>query len=385
MNIRSIMKKAGIAAMVAAAVIGAAGCGGAPARSSVSSNAPGAAKIGFVAALSGGAAAYGKSQQEGIEMAVNEINQSGDFKIDLYAEDSKGNPADAMSVIQKLMNDKVSVVIGPMLSSEFKAVGPILQQNKIPTLAISLTAEGITSTGDYIFRNSVPESINLPQTASKSMKMLGYKKVAIMYSNNNELAVSGFKTYKKFAEENGLDIVDIETFADKDSDFSAQLTNIQAKKPDAIMIAALYQEGALILKKAREMGLNQPVIGNNGFVSPQLIKQAGPAADGVYVSSMWSVNRDDPKTQKFVKDFVAKYGHEPDQFAASAYDGVYMVVDAMKRAGTVTDHKKIRDALAQMKDFHGVCGKFAFDEHRDPAVDLTLLEIKDGKFTEVKG
>ena len=384
MNIYSMSKKFVIAALTAVMVVGAAGCGGQKAAEGSSSGTSQAAKVGFVTVLSGGAAAYGKSQQEGINMAVEEIN-AGDFKVDVITEDSKGQPSDAINAVKKLTTqDKVGAVIGPMLSGEMKAVGPILQQNKIPTLGISLTAEGITDIGDYIFRNSVPESLNIPQTVSKSHQMLGYKKVAIMYSNNNEQLVSAFHTYQKVCADEGLDVVDVETFADKDSDFSAQLTKIEAAKPDVLIVDALYQEGALILRKAREMGMNQPVIGNNGFVSPELIKQAGDAAHDVYVSSMWSANRDDPKTKKFVADFTKKYGHAPDQFAASAYDGLYMIVDAMKRAGTTTDHKKIRDAMAQMKDFHGVCGEFSFNEMRNPVVDLVLLKIENGQFNEIK-
>ena len=178
----------------------------------------------------------------------------------------------------------------------------------------------------------------------------------------------------------GVNIVATETFADKDTDFSAQLTKIHNVNPDAVVVAGYYQEGGLILKKMREMGMDQPVLGDNGFVSPELGKMAGAAADNVYVSSMWSADRKDEKVQKFVESYTKAYGRAPDQFAASAYDGVYMAMDAMQRAGTTTDHKKIRDALAQMKDFKGVCGTFSFDEKRDPVVDLILMKMQDGKF-----
>ena len=177
-----------------------------------------------------------------------------------------------------------------------------------------------------------------------------------------------------------MQVIDVETFGSKDSEYSAQLTNIQHKAPDVIVVCSYYQEGSRILKKMREMGMDQPVLGDNGFVSPELGKMAGAAADNVYVSSMWSADRKDEKVQKFVESYTKAYGRAPDQFAASAYDGVYMAMDAMQRAGTTTDHKKIRDALAQMKDFKGVCGTFSFDEKRDPVVDLILMKMQDGKF-----
>ncbi len=379
MHMRKVMKTIGIGSMAAIMMAGLSGCGG-KTGGAVSSGAKNAAKIGFTAALTGGAAAYGKSEEEGVRLAVEEINKKGDFPIDLLVEDTKAVPADSMNATKKLIQEKVSLIIGPMTSNEAKAAGPIIQNAKVPSLEISVTAENITDIGDCIFRNSVPESKNIPQTVKKTHKLLGYKTAAILYAHDNEQHVTAQKYFQKTMEEEGVQVIDVETFGSKDSEYSAQLTNIQHKNPDVIVVCSYYQEGSRILKKMREMGMNQPVLGDNGFVSPELGKMAGAAADNVYVSSMWSADRKDEKVQKFVENYTKAYGRAPDQFAASAYDGVYMAMDAMQRAGTTTDHKKIRDALAQMKDFKGVCGTFSFDEKRDPVVDLILMKMQDGKF-----
>lgn len=379
MHMRKVMKTIGICSMAAIMMAGLSGCGG-KTGGAVSSGAKNAAKIGFTAALTGGAAAYGKSEEEGVRLAVEEINKKGDFPIDLLVEDTKAVPADSMNATKKLIQEKVSLIIGPMTSNEAKAAGPIIQNAKVPSLEISVTAENITDIGDCIFRNSVPESKNIPQTVKKTHKLLGYKTAAILYAHDNEQHVTAQKYFQKTMEEEGVQVIDVETFGSKDSEYSAQLTNIQHKAPDVIVVCSYYQEGSRILKKMREMGMNQPVLGDNGFVSPELGKMAGAAADNVYVSSMWSADRKDEKVQKFVENYKKAYGRAPDQFAASAYDGVYMAMDAMQRAGTTTDHKKIRDALAQMKDFKGVCGTFSFDEKRDPVVDLILMKMQDGKF-----
>lgn len=379
MHMRKVMKTIGICSMAAIMMAGISGCGG-KTGGAVSSGAKNAAKIGFTAALTGGAAAYGKSEEEGVRLAVEEINKKGDFPIDLLVEDTKAVPADSMNATKKLIQEKVSLIIGPMTSNEAKAAGPIIQNAKVPSLEISVTAENITDIGDCIFRNSVPESKNIPQTVKKTHKLLGYKTAAILYSHDNEQHVTAQKYFQKTMEEEGVQVIDVETFGSKDSEYSAQLTNIQHKAPDVIVVCSYYQEGSRILKKMREMGMDQPVLGDNGFVSPELGKMAGAAADNVYVSSMWSADRKDEKVQKFVENYTKAYGRAPDQFAASAYDGVYMAMDAMQRAGTTTDHKKIRDALAQMKDFKGVCGTFSFDEKRDPVVDLILMKMQDGKF-----
>lgn len=379
MHMRKVMKTIGICSMAAIMMAGLSGCGG-KTGGAVSSGAKNAAKIGFTAALTGGAAAYGKSEEEGVRLAVEEINKKGDFPIDLLVEDTKAVPADSMNATKKLIQEKVSLIIGPMTSNEAKAAGPIIQNAKVPSLEISVTAENITDIGDCIFRNSVPESKNIPQTVKKTHKLLGYKTATILYAHDNEQHVTAQKYFQKTMEEEGVQVIDVETFGSKDSEYSAQLTNIQHKAPDVIVVCSYYQEGSRILKKMREMGMDQPVLGDNGFVSPELGKMAGAAADNVYVSSMWSADRKDEKVQKFVENYTKAYGRAPDQFAASAYDGVYMAMDAMQRAGTTTDHKKIRDALAQMKDFKGVCGTFSFDEKRDPVVDLILMKMQDGKF-----
>lgn len=181
-------------------------------------------------------------------------------------------------------------------------------------------------------------------------------------------------------EEEGVEVIDVETFGSKDTDFSAQLTKIQAANPDVICIAGLYQEGALIVKKAREMGMKQPIIGNNGFNSPAYIEQAGAAAEGTLVATPWNAERQTEKAQHFRKAFKEKYGHEPDQFSAQAYDAIYVMHEAAEKSGSTTDRKKFRDALAQIKDFEGATGKFQFDEHRDPKMDLDVLQVKDGKW-----
>lgn len=161
-NFKKVLKMAGICSMAAVMIAGMAGCGG-KGGNNVSSGAKNAAKIGFTAALTGGAAAYGKSEEEGVRLAVEEINKKGDFPMDLMVDDTKAVPAEAMNATKKQIQDKASILIGPMTSNEAKAVGPIIQNAKVPSLEISVTAENITDMGDCIFRNSVPESKTFPR------------------------------------------------------------------------------------------------------------------------------------------------------------------------------------------------------------------------------
>ena len=378
-----LTKKMITASLAIVMMFTAAGCGGGEKKK----DAAGAntAKIGLITATTGGAAAYGLAIKEGVELAVEEINAKSKTKIELIVTDEKGVKNEAINAMNKVVHkDNVVAVCGPMLSGTMFAAGPIAQQAGVPTLGTSTTAEGITDIGNFIFTNAVPESIAIPAAVEKAHKVLGFKKVAIMYSNNNDMQVSVFNTYKDVFAKLGVEVVAIETFADKDTDFSAQLTKIQQLNPDVLAVAALYQEGSLIMKKARDMGMNMPVIGNNGFNSPEYMKLAGKAADGSIVGSPWFPEKQDEKVQNFRKAFKAKYNHEPDQFAAQAYDGMYLLHAAIEKAATVTDRKKVREALAGIKDFVGVTGKFAFDEKRNPKMDINVLMVKDGKFVELK-
>ena len=378
--------KAMAAAMAAAAVCGAfAGCGGDKKAASSSAKAASGdtVKFGFVTAYTGPGAAYGQAEKEGAELAVEEINKDPKtkMKIDLVTYDSKLNKAEAINAFKRLIEqDKVLAIQGPMTSGEIFAAGPIAQQAKVAVFGTSTTAPKVTDIGDYIFRNAIPGKLAIPTTVKKAHDKLGFKKVAVMYSNNNDQMVGENEIYQQTFKDMGIDVVATETFADKDTDFSAQLTKIQAANPDVICIAGFYQEGALIVKKAREMGMNQPIIGNNGFNSPAYIQQAGDAANGTLVATPWNPERKTDKAQNFRKAYVAKYGHEPDQFAAQAYDAMYVLHQAVEQSGTTTDRKKFRDTLAKISDFEGATGKFAFDENRDPKMDLAVLEVKGGKW-----
>ena len=372
------------AVMAAAALAGAfAGCGGDKKAASGSADAGKTVKLGFITAYTGPGAAYGVAMKEGTELAVEEINKDPNtkVKIDLKVYDTKLVKNEAINAMKKCIEqDKVLAIEGPMTTGEAMAADPIAQQSKGGGFGTGPTGPKVTEIGDYVFRNAIPGKMNIPQVVEKAQKKLGFKKIAIMYSNNNDQMVGEHQFYLDACKKLGLEVVADETFADKDTDFSAQLTKIQAANPDVIAVAGLYQEGALIVKKAREMGMNQYVLAGNGFNSPEYIKQAGEAADRTVVATPWNPERKTDKAQNFRKAYVAKYGHEPDQFAAQAYDAMYVLHQAVEQSGTTTDRKKFRDTLAKISDFEGATGKFAFDENRDPKMDLAVLEVKGGKW-----
>ena len=341
--------------------------------------------VGAIEILSGPNAAYGIAIKAGLELALDEVNSKGVLggkKIALTVEDSAGNKDQAINAARKLIGrDKVIAIIGPTLSNEMFAVGPVTNDRKVPTVGTSTTAIGITAIGPYIFRTSLPEADVIPVTLKKAMSR-GVKTIALLYANDDAFSKSGFDVMKAAAEKAGLNIVAIESFGSKDTDFSAQLTKIRALKPDAVGISALVEPTSGVLLQARQLGFGTETlfIGGNGANSPKLGEIAGAAADGLIVGSPWFIGKPDPANQKFVTEFRAKYGRDPDQFAAQSYDALRIVAAAIDRAGAA-DSTKVRDALTQTK-FSGVMGPFSFTPGRDPAsaAGVVVLVMQGGKF-----
>jgi len=365
-----------------------AACGGGSSTSKESENndkgsdQPIEAKVGVIAWMTGSGASYGEAITNGLKLANEELSEKGEVKIDLLVEDSAGAQDQALSAAQKLMNNEnVSAIIGPTLSTEMNVVGPEADLNGIPIMGTSTTAEGIPQIGEYVFRDSIPEAVAIPASVKKAVDEYGAKKVALIYGNDDVFTKSGYDTMKKTVEDMGLEVVTTETFQIGQSDYKAQLTKIKNLKPDIVLASALYNEGAVILDQARKMGIDVPFVGGNGFNSPEIINIAGDAANGLIVATPWFSEKDNEKVQNFVKKYNDAYGKDPDQFAAQAYDGLYLMAEAIKTAGG-DDSDDIRDGLAEIKDFEGVLGTMSFDKDGDIVMEPTVLIVEDGKFKE---
>lgn len=348
------------------------------------------AKIGFTLSITGGAAAYGATQTKGAQLAIDEINAAAGadgLKIVPLFEDDASVPQQGITVFNKLINaDKVSLIIGPTLSNTAQITNRIAQAAEVPVLGISNTAKGITEIGDYIFRDSLTETVVIPNTIKVAKEKFGVKKVALFYGNDDAFTKGGYEVFKKALADAGIEILTEQSFAKGDRDFSPQLTQIKSKNPDAIIVSALVEEASGIVSQARQLGIaaTVPIIGGNGFNSPALIKNAGEAAEGVMIGAAWNASSTLPANSKFVAAYTAKNGGAPDQFAAQAYAGVYIAYAAIKNAGSTTDHKAIRDALLQLKGLDTVLGKFSFTAVRDADHIPVVQIVKGGKFTVVE-
>ncbi len=370
----------GLAAMLAFALVFMGAAKDAPKATAKAKPPAIGAKIGVISILTGQGSGYGEAITNGFKLARDEINAKGAVRIDLVIEDSSGKQEQALAAGQKLINSaQVVAILGPTLSTEMKVVGPEANASGVPIMGTSTTAAGITQIGKYVFRNSLPESQAIPASVKKAVKKYNIKKVALLYGNDDVFTKSGFDTMKKVAEDLKLSIVTIETFQKGQSDYKAQLTKIKGLSPDAVFCSALYEEGAVILSQARKTGIKVPFVGGNGFNSPKVINIAKEAAEGLVVATPWFAEKNDPKVKSFVARYEKAYGKKPDQFAAQAYDGLNIMAEALKKAGKA-DRDKLRDALAGIRNFDGVLGRFSFDAERDVVMEPNVLIIKGGKF-----
>lgn len=357
-------------------------------------------KIGVAAALTGPAAKYGTMINNGVVLAAEEINAKGGIngnKIVLVPEDEQGKKEEGINVYKKLINrDRVLAIIGPTLSNSAFAANPIANASKVVTLGTSNTADGVTDMGPYVFRNAVMEADVLPVTLKAATAHFGLKKVAVIYGNDDAFTKSGYDVFKAALDKQGLPVTSTETYAKGDVDFKAQLTKIKSTNPDAIVCSCLAEEAANIILQTRSLGMNQPFIGGNGFNSPKLFEIAKNAADNTIMGSPWSAQNTAPANVAFMNAYKKKFGAEPDQFAAQAYDALYIIVEGAKIAkvsgNSAKDRTALRDALPALK-LNGATGPFAFRPAKradgkpagyDAQQDAIVNIAKGGKFVVLK-
>ncbi|MBZ0303431.1 MAG: ABC transporter substrate-binding protein [Anaerolineae bacterium] len=347
-------------------------------------NLPETVNLGVIFGLSGPISVYGGPQQQAVQLAVSEINDSGYLGegIELVAmfEDSTGDAEQAIAAMTKLVEeDQVVAVIGPTLSTEAFSADPIAQENGTAVMGVSNTAAGLTDMGEFVFRDSLPESSVIPGTIAQATEILGLKQVGVLYGNDDDFTLSGYDVFIQALEDHGIEILGEETFARGDVDFNPQLTALLADEPDALVVSALAAEAVQIITQARDLGSEGPIIGGNGLNSPAVLEQSGAASDGVIVAAAWNIASPSPLSVAFTASYSEAYDANPDQFAAQAYTGAWLMATAVRCADSA-DRADVRDALAAIQDFPSPLGSFSFDENRNPVHDPVVQIAKDGAF-----
>ena len=346
-------------------------------------------KIGEYASLTGKEASFGQQSHKGLTLAIEEINAAGGAlgrKLELFTEDNQTKPGESATAAKKLISrNKVVALIGEVASGRSLEAAPIAQAAKIPMIAPAATNPKVTQTGNYIFRVCFIDPFQGTVMAKFAQNDLNAKRVAILSSVSNAYSVGLAKFFKETFVANGGLVVSEKNFSEGDKDFKAQLTAVKAANVDAIFVPSYYTEAALIARQARDLGLTVPLFGGDGWVADQLLEIGREALNGCYYSTHFSPENQDPIVQTFVKRFKARWGanENPDAFAALGYDAAFVLVDAIKRAGT-TDGPKLRDALAATKNFAGVTGVTNIDANRDASKPAAIIAIKGGKLEFLK-
>jgi branched-chain amino acid transport system substrate-binding protein len=341
----------------------------------------GVLRIGCITPLTGDGATYGAATQRGAGLAIDEVNSAGGIdgkRLELICEDDQMSPRIGADAIQKLISaDKVPVILGAFGSSVTLAIAPIAERAKVVLFSASSTADAIKDAGDYIFRN-VPPNKGQGDTAAAFVRTQLKATKATILEMNNDYGVSLGTAFKSAFEKAGGTVLSVESYNPGTTDFRAQLTKIRAQTPEVVFFPGHYQESGLILKQARELGITSTFVGGDGSYSPELIKIAGPAAEGSYYTLMaMAFGTADQKIEKFVSAYKTKYGSDPDVYSAYAYDGVLNIAEAIRTGGYTADG--IKNALYQIT-FDGVTGVTKFDKFGEVDKPYGIYEVKNGDF-----
>ena len=341
-------------------------------------------KVGEFASLTGKEAAFGQSSHNGTALAVDDLNAAGGVlgkKIQLITEDDQSQAGQPSTDVRKLISDDgVVAVLGEVASSRSLEAAPICQENHIPMISPSSTNPKVTQVGDYIFRVCFIDPFQGTVMANFATKTLGLKTAAVLTDVTSDYSEGLAKFFKDSFTANGGKIVADQNYSGGDKDFSAQLTAIKAANPDGIFIPGYYTEVGLIAIQARQLGLNVPLFGGDGWESSSLISIGGPALEGTYFSTHFTPQDTNAVVQDFVNKYKTKYDNQaPDAMAALGYDSLMILADAMKKTGT-TDGDKVRDALAAEKDFPGITGSITIDQDRNASKPAVILEVTNAQY-----
>lgn len=344
-------------------------------------------KLGANLELSGQVASYGSSIGQGVDLAIKEINASGGIdgkKVELVKSDNKSENSEATAAAIKLATqDKVAAMIAPATSGNVLATAQIANDNKVPTVTASGTAPNVTenadgSINDYVFRTCFIDPFQGIVAANFATEELDAKNVAIYADNSSDYAKGLAASFKEQIEKNGGTVVAEEFYIAKDVDFKSTLTNLKSKNPEFVFIPGYYEEVGLIVKQARDLGIDVPLMGADGWDSPKLVELAGAEAlNNTYITNHYSSQDPDETIQDFVSAFEAEYGEAPNAFHALGYDTAYFLADAIERAGS-TDGEAIQKALAETEELSLITGTFSVDEKHNPVKSATVLEFVDG-------
>ena len=344
---------------------------------------PLATRIGFFAPMTGAQASFGMDAVNGAKLAIEEINLAGGVlghPVSLIIKDTESQPEQTHTVVSELINtEKVAALVGEIASDRSLIAASMAQASGIAMITPGATNEKVTAAGDYIFRAGYTDAFQAA-TMAKFARSIDVEKAAILFDASNPYGSGLMEAFKADFLQHGGTIVAEEFYRAGDTDFTAQLNAIKEKNPDSIFLPSYYTEAALIIRQARQLGIDAPFLGTDGWDSVEFLKVGGQAVNNCYFVSHFSSERASDQMKVFNDAYSARFQSPPPPLAALAYDSIWLLADALKRSG-VTEPAALRDAIAATRDFPGVTGNISFDQGRDPKKAGILIRVQDGKFT----
>jgi branched-chain amino acid transport system substrate-binding protein len=343
-------------------------------------------KVGVIADVTGSAGAYGSSQKNAYLLAADDLRSgvldAGGATVAFDIEDSASDAAQVVNLTQKFATDGTAIMFGPTLSAEAKKADPIAVRAGLTILATSNTAQGITSMGPCVFRDSLAEEQVVPAAVARIAAKWKPKSAAIIYGDDNQFTKTDYDIFRAALESHNVSIVDVETYHTGDVDFKAQLTKISSRKPDLLVVGALLEEAVKIVTQAKSAGINAHAIGGNGLNSPKFIQLAGAASEGIVVGAAYYLGNNFTGNRAFVDRYTKRYGFGPDQFAAQSYAAAQIVARLVK--GGAASSSEMCGAMNRLPVVNSVLGPLAFEPTRDVRAPSAIVQISRGHFTYLK-
>lgn len=336
--------------------------------------------IGVVLPLTGRLAdSFGKPIQQGLELALNEINsaQPHGVKLKFIIENGQSTVDGAVEAFNKLIHqDSVSVILGPATSSQAEITFPVAQENQVVAISPTSAARGLSAIGDYVFRVALTTDVLTPSGIETTHAKLGYQRAATIYDETDLFSADGDAAVQEVLATKGIEVVATETFQGGDTDFTEQLTRIQNVNPDVIFVSCLAPDKPGILTQGHQLGIPAPFIVRT--LTAADVQASGAAAEGAITFVGWGATVETPRNKAFVENYSAKFGIEPTNYAARSYATLHILAEAIANA-QATDAASIRDALANIKSLDTILGPFSFNADGDAVYDAKVLTVKDGE------
>jgi branched-chain amino acid transport system substrate-binding protein len=340
--------------------------------------------IGVTGPLSGQDAQYGEQWKRGFDLALEQINGKGGINghpLSYDFEDSRSDPRQAVAIAQKFVDDKrILLELGDLSSGASMAASPVYQRAGLVQFGFTNSHPDFTKGGDYMWSTAISQAEEQPMLAHYVTKGLGFKKIAVLYLNTDWGRTSK-DIFAKAVASNGAQVVAAEAYQPNEKDFRAALTRVRSAEPDSLVLISYYSDGAQIVRQARAAGVHTPIAAVGSVYSPKFLDLGGPAVNGVYTESNFFPGDPRPEVQSFVQRYRAKYGAEPDTFAARAYDAMILASEVIRRYGA--DRTAVHDGFVKINDVPSVIfGKFKFDPQTRRVAGAKNLDlvVKDGKF-----